>query len=568
MKYLLKFFTVLEHALSSDRSVFVRPGILRHQTELSPSAEGRGRKFGKNKCTTCPHESGKPDVAQYKQKIPAKAAPCLMLVAIYPILLLTSCGQDVQKFKIYPAPDAIELSQAFLVEVEGQEVPVYKTKIPPSTPIPRLNHSRSEFGFASFASFDMSENVEVKVTYPEVVTSVKVLPTSFGIKPKIEGNHVVLALDAPRNLTIEVNGDWHESLHIFANPFEENIPDPDDPNVIYFGPGNHDVTHVTVGDNTTVYIAGGAYLHCGSDPAEKEIELRGTKRKPPSFFLEGSNITVRGRGIIDQSAIPRANRRYTIFAQHSNDIKIEGVIICDPSHWTIPIQSSDNIHVDNIKIIGWRGNADGVDISNSRDALIENCFMRTLDDAVVIKSFEGRGEVKNIHTRKCVVWNELAHSLSIGAEVRENVSQVLFEDCDVIHDVGRETALRVYHCDDALISDVTFQNIRIEEARRLISCWIGKTRWTKTEERGNIRNVVFKDIIATSAPIDTTLTGFQDGTDWKPYIIRDHASMELIGFDPDHTITGVSFDNVVLDGKKIEAHQVTKNDFVKEVSFE
>ena len=193
--------------------------------------------------------------------------------------------------------------------------------------------------------------------------------------------------------------------------------------------------------------------------------------------------------------------------------------------------------------------------------------MRTLDDAVVIKSFDGFGEVKNIHTRKCVVWNELAHSLSIGAEVHENVSHVLFEDCDVIHDVGRETALRVYHCDDALISDVTFQNIRIEEARRLISCWIGKTRWTETPERGNIRNITFKDISAISAPIDTTLTGFQDGTDWKPYIIRDHASLELIGFDEKHTIEGVVFENVMLDGKKVVAEQVTTNDFVKEIRF-
>jgi hypothetical protein len=166
-----------------------------------------------------------------------------------------------------------------------------------------------------------------------------------------------------------------------------------------------------------------------------------------------------------------------------------------------------------------------------------------------------------------VVWNELAHALSIGAEIRENVSNVLFEDCDVIHDVGRETVLRVYHCDDAVISDVTFENIRIEEARRLISCWIGKTRWTETEERGHVKNVVFRNITATSAPIDTTLIGFQDGIDWKPYIIRDHASMELIGFDESHIIDGVLFENVVLDGKNVEAKNVTMNDFVKNVQF-
>ncbi len=413
----------------------------------------------------------------------------------------------------------------------------------------------------------MQSSVDVTVTCPEPVKSIKILPTSFGIVPKVHDTIITITIDKPKHVTLEINGDWHESLHIFANPFEENVPRPDDPNVVYFGPGIHEVTSVTVGDNQTVYIAGGAVLRCVRAPEEKSVALRGRKRNPPAFILKGKNITVRGRGIIDQEALPRSIRRYTIFVQHSEGVTIEGVIIHDPSHWTVPIQSSDNVHVDNIKILGWRGNSDGVDISNSRDVLVENCFMRTLDDAVVIKSFEGRGEVKNILTRKCVVWNELAHALSIGAEVRENVSRVLFEDCDVIHDVGRETALRIYHCDDAVISDVTFQNIRVEEARRLISCWIGTTRWTKTKERGHIRNVIFRDITAVSAPIDPTLRGFQDGSDWKPYIIKDHASMELVGFDKDHIVEDVLFDNVVLDGRKVEAKNVTMNEFVKGVRF-
>ncbi|MEI6865251.1 glycosyl hydrolase family 28 protein [Flavicella sp.] len=486
------------------------------------------------------------------------------------IVGFTACSSNskTEIVKVYPAPEGIELSENFVVEVENKNVPVYTSTIPAKTPIPRLNHSHSEFGLASFASFDMNSKVEVKITYTEEVKTVKILPTSFGIKSTINGNTISFAVSEPRNLTIEVNGDWYESLHVFANPFEKDIPDPNDPNVIYFESGIHDVTNVVVGDNTTVYIAGGAYLRCGvADDEQKMDKVIGQNQTPPSFFLEGNNITIRGRGIIDQSTIPKKKRRYTIYAQYSNNVKIEGVIIRDPSHWTVPLQASDNIHVDNIKILGWRGNSDGVDISNSRDVLVENCFMRTLDDAVVVKSFGGRGEVKNIHIRKCVVWNELAHALSIGAEIHENVSNILFEDCDVIHDAGRETALRIYHCDDAVISDVTFQNIRIEEARRLISVWIGKTRWTETEERGNVRNVLFKDIIATSAPIDPNLTGFQDGSDWKPYIIKDHASMLLTGFDKDHTVENVVFENVILDGKRIEENQVIMNEFVKDVKF-
>lgn len=496
----------------------------------------------------------------------------LKLILVSAVLFVTSCSdgtQGRQDIRVYPAPDGLELSSAFAVAVEEQEVPVYKAKVPPAEPIPRLTRSRSEFGIASYATFDIRTTVTVTVTYSDSVESVKILPTSFGIASKVDGQKITFTLDQPKHVTVEVNGDWQESLHIFANPFEEHVPAPDDPNVLYFGPGIHEVTSIKVEDNMTVYIAGGAYVRGITDPEEEQMEDRtGAMRNPPTFILQGKNITIRGRGIIDQQDIPRPNRRYTILVQDSEEVTIEGVMIHDPSHWTIPIKRSAKVQVDNIKIIGWRGNSDGVDISSSQDILVENCFLRTLDDLVVVKSRTGQGEARNIHVRKCVLWNELAHALSIGAELRENVSNVLFEDCDIIHDVGRETALRVYHCDDAIVSDITFENIRVEEARRLISCWIGKTRWTKTEERGHIKGVTFRDITAISASIDTTLTGFQDGSDWKPYIIRNHASMELIGFDQDHIVEGVLFDNLILDGKKVETHQVTMNEFVKGVQFE
>ncbi|MDQ8183311.1 glycosyl hydrolase family 28 protein [Pelagicoccus sp. SDUM812005] len=475
------------------------------------------------------------------------------------------CAQE--RVKVYPAPDGIELSQVFAVQVAGEEVPVYKAKIPPAGPIPRLTRDPSAFAFASFASFDLQGKVEVKIECSEPVSSIKVLPTSYGIVPKVHGKTVALSIDGPRQVTVEINGDWHESLHIFANPMEENVPDPDDPNVIYFGPGVHELTHLAVGDDTTVYVAGGAYIRGGMDASEEEGQVGLRTMYLPTFMLSGKNIEFRGRGIIEQGAIPRPKRRYSLYVGDSENVTIEGVTFLDPSRWTVPIKRSKDIHVDNIKIIGWRGNSDGVDISSSQDVLVENCFLRTLDDLVVVKSRTGQGESKNIHVRNCVLWNELAHALSIGAEVREDVSNVLFEDCDVIHDVGRETALRVYHCDDATISDVTFRNIRIEEARRLISCWIGTTRWTKTPERGNIRNVLFQNITATSAPIDPTLEGFQDGTDWKPYVIKDHASIELVGFDSEHTVEGVVFDNVILDGRKVEAGNVMMNEFVEDVRF-
>ncbi|MFC1692759.1 glycosyl hydrolase family 28 protein [Candidatus Latescibacterota bacterium] len=256
-----------------------------------------------------------------------------------------------------------------------------------------------------------------------------------------------------------------------------------------------------------------------------------------------------------------------IYIRDSADVNLEGVILLDSSPWTVPIRRSDRVHVNNIKVIGYRANSDGIDICNSRDVTVENCFLRTLDDLIVIKSDRGQGEVRNIRVRKCVLWNELAHALSIGAELREDVDDVIFEDCDVIHDVGREWALRIYHCDSAVMSNIRFENIRIEEARRLISLWIGVTRWTLEDERGHIQGLTFKDISAVSALRDNTLIGFQDGPDWKPYM-PDGARIELTGFDDEHAVEDVLFQNVTVDGKAIDLGDVNMNEFVRNVRYQ
>ncbi|MFR9533532.1 MAG: hypothetical protein SNG49_01690 [Rikenellaceae bacterium] len=185
-------------------------------------------------------------------------------------------------------------------------------------------------------------------------------------------NKVLFSINEPMNLTVEINGNWHQALHISANPFETDIPDPDDENVIYFAPGVHDITSVVIGDNQTLYIAGGAYIRCGMEEEDQMIHLGDRDMVMPSFLVKGKNITVRGRGIIDGKAVPRPRRRNPLLVHDSENVTIEGICLFDSSSWTLPIKCSDNVHVDNIKLTGWRGNTDGVDISNSR-----MCWSRT-----------------------------------------------------------------------------------------------------------------------------------------------------------------------------------------------
>jgi hypothetical protein len=451
---------------------------------------------------------------------------------------------------VWPAPAGEEMSEDFSVTVDGRETPAYVAKVAPADAARRWKamddkkNSADYFDKAAFTTFDMQGTVKVVVTCPRPIESARVLPSSLKIVPEIDGNRLTIAMTEPKPLTVEVNGDCIHSLHILANAPEEHPPRTDDPNVIYYGPGVHEVAHMEVGSGKTVYVAGGAVVRgvIGADEPFRISSYSGLRTYSPTFDLRGSNITFRGRGIIDGSRCTTHSRQ--LLAVHGADIRIEGVILRDSSTWTIPIHQSDRVTVENVKLLGYRANSDGIDICNSRDVTVRGCFIRTLDDLVVVKTPGMDGEARRIVVRDCVLWNEVAHALSIGAELRQNVDDVLFTNCDVIHDKGREWTLRVYHCDSARISNVRFSDLRIEESPRLISLWINKAQWSRDKERGQIDGVTFSRIAATT----------------------DKLKIEFLGFDATHLIENVAIRDVVANGAAVTAADVKSNDFVKNVT--
>ena len=201
-------------------------------------------------------------------KLRSPIAPVRRLFASFLVAGLVAsnalCAAEVPGNQVinYPAPEGCALNPDFTVKVrtpagDWQETSDYLVKVDAVVGTKHTPLNSSE------AYFDFTGTVDVSITFNRGnIQSARVRPLSFGITPMVNGNTVTFSLSEPRNFSVEVNGDIFHNLQLFANPIETNRPAATDPNVIYFGPGIHqlDGGMLNVPSGKTVYIAGGAVV--------------------------------------------------------------------------------------------------------------------------------------------------------------------------------------------------------------------------------------------------------------------------------------------------------------------
>lgn len=362
---------------------------------------------------------------------------------------------------------------------------------------------------------------EVTVQYLGVpVDSVLARPLSLGIEPEIDGDTVRFTLAEPADVTVEINGGVEGALHLFLSAPDTDKPDAEDSDVLYFGAGEHEVGAITAENGQTIYLDEGCIL-------------RG------AIFGDGvKDVRIAGRGIIDGSTFDRwEDVLVPINFENSQGITIEGITILDPAAWTLNLYKDKDVTVDGVKIIGARSNSDGITIQSCEDVLVRNCFVRGWDDNLVVKGYDG--DARDILFENCVLWTDLAQSCEIGYETRADIiERITFRDITVLHNFHKPV-MSIHNSDNALVRDVLFENIVVEDAQMgqgdganlLIELTTTKSQWSKTQERGRIRNVVFDGI--------TVLDGADSG-------------IKIFSGGKETNIDDITIRNLTLFGKRID----------------
>ncbi|MFC1604929.1 glycosyl hydrolase family 28 protein, partial [Planctomycetota bacterium] len=392
-------------------------------------------------------------------------------------------------------------------------------------------------GSYSFANFDMSGPVVVRIVSKRSLQNVVIRPLSSGIQPTLLDDHTLkLTLDRPYKLSVEPDG-RKAPLLLFSNPMEINAPKPDDKGVIYFGPGVHKPEKIVLKSNQILYLAGGAVVKA-------------------EVLVQGSNIRICGRGILDGSDWewrkgPVGN---LIAIRNSADVEVNGITLRGSSHWTIVPKNCRRVTIRNVKLCNSRvQNDDGINPCNSQDVLITDCFIRSDDDCVALKGLDfsaPNSNVERITVENSILWCDRARIFLLGHESRAAfMRNITLRNLDIVH--FTMTPFLFEPGEDMRLEDITVEDIRIhgEGQKELIRLRPVVNQYMRKRVPGFIRNVRFRNI---------TVHG-QSGD----YLVQ------IEGADAEHDVRDVIFKNVSIIDSKLteESKQVRIREHTEKVRF-
>lgn len=305
----------------------------------------------------------------------------------------------------------------------------------------------------------------------------------------------------------------------------------------YFGPGVHLPKDLPGGDiripsNCTVYLAPGAVVR-----ARLVVD-------------HARNVRIVGRGMLDH---PLRGIEITF----SHNVLVDGITVVNPDHYTIFGGQSDSITVRNLKAFSCKSWTDGIDLMCCSDVSIRNVFLRTSDDCIALYNHRWWywGGSRNFDISEATLWADVAHPVNIGthgddrSDKGEILERVRIHDCDVLH-ARTDAALKLASGDKNTLRDIHFDNIRMEDmdTTALIGLQVVFGAKYNRAPGNRIENVTFSNI-----------SYHGNAESLNPCFFK--------GYDSLHAISGVTLDNIRINGRPMGKKNMSVGPYASGVSL-
>jgi len=199
-----------------------------------------------------------------------------------------------------------------------------------------------------------------------------------------------------------------------------------------------------------------------------------------------------------------------------SNLLIEGIKLIDGTFWSVHPICCTNVTIRDVEVDSHNDNSDGCDPESCFNVLIENCFFKTADDGIAIKS--GRDNdawrigqpSENIIVRNCT-FDSKVNGVCIGSEISGGIRNVFIEDITILH-----CANALYFKSNldrgGYIQNVHSRNVNVKvECTTLIKFEPDYKSESKNNFPTPFTGFTFKNIQAEKASVSgIDITGFKD----------------------------------------------------------
>lgn len=209
---------------------------------------------------------------------------------------------------------------------------------------------------------------------------------------------------------------------------------------IYFPAGTYRSGTLVLASQVEVHLSSGAILLGSTDLADYD------SLHPHLIWAnEASHIVLSGAGRIDgngEAFFDKSGMGWSdtggswaalarpmpwLVFEHCQYLRFENISLQNSPAHVLDLTSCRFVHIDGIHIFNsfLSPNTDGIDIRDSRDIFISNCYIRTGDDAICLKSHQDT--VQNILVHDCYLSSDDA-AIKIGTGTKKSVRHCHFSD--------------------------------------------------------------------------------------------------------------------------------------------
>ena len=171
------------------------------------------------------------------------------------------------------------------------------------------------------------------------------------------------------------------------------------------------------------------------------------------------------------------------------NVSVTGVTLKDAACWVQTYDQCENVNINGITVQSdayW--NNDGIDISDCRNVVIEDCFVNSSDDGICLKSHNDTLGCDSIYITRCTVRSS-ASAVKLGSRSHGGFRNVHIDSIEV-YDTYR-SAVAIECVDGGTVENVLIENVRARNTGNAIFIRLGD----RSEERppGVIRNVLLRN---------------------------------------------------------------------------